>query len=200
MRDILRRAQTIWLKNPEVCDLLVNHRQYGLNVSVHSPVRPPGAFAVGPTFFWNIAQVMRCAFACQTERVQLLRTPFHRPPQLRSMSQQCFCNPGIYANATRLGSNDVWHITIRKARRVTRRKPRLHSSDLSAHAAQCTHSGVPKHACRILRTLYPTTAGGHLYLFDRRSVRFFRKDGHNWRKKADGKTVRETHEKLKVPR
>ena len=29
-------------------------------------------------------------------------------------------------------------------------------------------------------------------------MRFFRKDGHNWRKKSDGKTVRETHEKLKA--
>lgn len=35
-------------------------------------------------------------------------------------------------------------------------------------------------------------------MFDRKAVRFFRKDLHNWRKKADGKTVRETHEKLKV--
>ena len=43
-----------------------------------------------------------------------------------------------------------------------------------------------------------TAIGGSLFLFDRRAVRFFRKDGHNWRKKADGKTVRETHEKLKV--
>ncbi|KAK9820359.1 hypothetical protein WJX72_009412 [[Myrmecia] bisecta] len=40
--------------------------------------------------------------------------------------------------------------------------------------------------------------GGSLFLYDRRAVRFFRKDRHNWRKKADGKTVRETHEKLKV--
>ena len=29
-------------------------------------------------------------------------------------------------------------------------------------------------------------------------MRFFRKDGHEWQKKKDGKTVRETHEKLKV--
>jgi hypothetical protein len=29
-------------------------------------------------------------------------------------------------------------------------------------------------------------------------VRFFRKDGHNWQKKRDGKTVKETHEKLKA--
>ena len=29
-------------------------------------------------------------------------------------------------------------------------------------------------------------------------MRFFRKDGHDWQKKKDGKTVRETHEKLKV--
>jgi hypothetical protein len=44
----------------------------------------------------------------------------------------------------------------------------------------------------------PTGAGGTLFLFHRKQVRFFRKDGHNWRKKPDGKTVRETHEKLKV--
>lgn len=40
--------------------------------------------------------------------------------------------------------------------------------------------------------------GGSLFLFNRKAVRFFRKDGHDWRKKSDGKTVRETHEKLKV--
>lgn len=40
--------------------------------------------------------------------------------------------------------------------------------------------------------------GGLLFLFNRKAVRFFRKDGHEWRKKTDGKTVRETHEKLKV--
>jgi len=39
---------------------------------------------------------------------------------------------------------------------------------------------------------------GTLYLINRRVVRFFRKDGLNWQKKKDGKTVRETHEKLKV--
>uniref|UniRef100_A0A2P2MIR8 CG-1 domain-containing protein n=1 Tax=Rhizophora mucronata TaxID=61149 RepID=A0A2P2MIR8_RHIMU len=40
--------------------------------------------------------------------------------------------------------------------------------------------------------------GGSLYLFDRKVLRYFRKDGHNWRKKKDGKTVKEAHEKLKV--
>lgn len=41
-------------------------------------------------------------------------------------------------------------------------------------------------------------AGGTLYLFDKKQERYFRRDGHHWRKKANGKTVRETHEKLKV--
>ena len=41
-------------------------------------------------------------------------------------------------------------------------------------------------------------SAGTLFLIDRKTVRFFRKDGHNWQKKKDGKTVRETHEKLKV--
>lgn len=40
--------------------------------------------------------------------------------------------------------------------------------------------------------------GGAIFLFNRKTVRFFRKDGHSWRKKSDGKTVRETHEKLKA--
>ncbi|XP_075478494.1 calmodulin-binding transcription activator 2-like isoform X2 [Primulina tabacum] len=39
---------------------------------------------------------------------------------------------------------------------------------------------------------------GSTFLFDRKVLRYFRKDGHNWRKKKDGKTVKEAHEKLKV--
>ncbi|XP_019440343.1 PREDICTED: calmodulin-binding transcription activator 2-like [Lupinus angustifolius] len=39
---------------------------------------------------------------------------------------------------------------------------------------------------------------GSLFIFDRKVLRYFRKDGHNWRKKKDGKTVKEAHEKLKV--
>ncbi|KAK8499435.1 hypothetical protein V6N13_050363 [Hibiscus sabdariffa] len=39
---------------------------------------------------------------------------------------------------------------------------------------------------------------GSLYLFNRKTIRYFRKDGHDWRKKKDEKTVREAHEKLKI--
>ena len=42
------------------------------------------------------------------------------------------------------------------------------------------------------------SSGGSLFLFDRKVLRYFRKDGHNWRKKKDGKTVKEAHERLKV--
>lgn len=41
-------------------------------------------------------------------------------------------------------------------------------------------------------------SGGTIVLFDRRKLRNFRKDGHNWKKKKDGKTVKEAHEHLKV--
>lgn len=41
-------------------------------------------------------------------------------------------------------------------------------------------------------------SGGSLFLFDRKVLRYFRKDGHSWRKKKDGKTVKEAHERLKV--
>uniref|UniRef100_A0A7N0ZRA4 CG-1 domain-containing protein n=1 Tax=Kalanchoe fedtschenkoi TaxID=63787 RepID=A0A7N0ZRA4_KALFE len=39
---------------------------------------------------------------------------------------------------------------------------------------------------------------GEIHLFDRKKLRNFRKDGHNWKKKNDGKTVKEAHEHLKV--
>ncbi|XP_078148255.1 calmodulin-binding transcription activator isoform X3 [Carex rostrata] len=41
-------------------------------------------------------------------------------------------------------------------------------------------------------------SSGSVFLYDRKVVRNFRKDGHNWRKKKDGKSVQEAHEKLKV--
>ncbi|CAI0627342.1 unnamed protein product, partial [Linum tenue] len=41
-------------------------------------------------------------------------------------------------------------------------------------------------------------SGGSLFLFNKRVTRFFRKDGHSWRKKRDGRTVGEAHERLKV--
>eukprot|EP00890_Picochlorum_soloecismus_P004848 jgi/Picsp_1/5364/NSC_02725-R1_calmodulin-binding transcription activator 1 len=40
--------------------------------------------------------------------------------------------------------------------------------------------------------------GGTLYIFSRKICRKFRDDKHVWRKKNDNKTVKETHEKLKV--
>ncbi|KAK3414155.1 hypothetical protein EUGRSUZ_I02662 [Eucalyptus grandis] len=65
----------------------------------------------------------------------------------------------------------------------------------------------PAEICEILRNhqkfqiaAEPPTRppSGSLFLFDRKVLRYFRKDGHNWRKKRDGKTVKEAHEKLKV--
>ncbi|XP_010555366.1 PREDICTED: calmodulin-binding transcription activator 3 [Tarenaya hassleriana] len=65
----------------------------------------------------------------------------------------------------------------------------------------------PPEICEILRnyqrfqisTEAPTRPpSGSLFLFNRKELRFFRKDGHNWRKKKDGKTVKEAHERLKA--
>jgi hypothetical protein len=41
-------------------------------------------------------------------------------------------------------------------------------------------------------------SGGSLFLFDQKALKFFRRDGHNWRKKKNINTVRENHVKLKV--
>lgn len=50
----------------------------------------------------------------------------------------------------------------------------------------------------ILSILAVNLTGGTIILFDRKMLRNFRKDGHNWKKKKDGKTVKEAHEHLKV--
>uniref|UniRef100_A0A7N0TKA0 CG-1 domain-containing protein n=1 Tax=Kalanchoe fedtschenkoi TaxID=63787 RepID=A0A7N0TKA0_KALFE len=39
---------------------------------------------------------------------------------------------------------------------------------------------------------------GTVVLYDRKMLRNFRRDGHNWKKKNDGKTIKEAHEHLKV--
>lgn len=65
----------------------------------------------------------------------------------------------------------------------------------------------PIEICQILRNyklfaIAPETPNkpqsGSLFLFDRKILRLFRKDGHNWRMKKDGRTVKEAHERLKV--
>ncbi|KAF6156521.1 hypothetical protein GIB67_011322 [Kingdonia uniflora] len=65
----------------------------------------------------------------------------------------------------------------------------------------------PNEVCEILRNhqLFKLTpdpprlpSSGSQFLFDRKALRYFRRDGHSWRKKKDGKTVREAHEKLKA--
>jgi hypothetical protein len=53
------------------------------------------------------------------------------------------------------------------------------------------------------QVLFPDVAsfqpdGGRLFLFSRKKCRAFRNDKHSWRKKNDNKTIKETHEKLKV--
>ncbi|XP_076926007.1 calmodulin-binding transcription activator 4-like [Bidens hawaiensis] len=41
-------------------------------------------------------------------------------------------------------------------------------------------------------------SSGSLFLFNKRVLRFFRKDGHTWKRKKDGRAVGEAHEHLKV--
>ncbi|CAH2078910.1 unnamed protein product [Thlaspi arvense] len=61
------------------------------------------------------------------------------------------------------------------------------------HALLCNH----KH---FTINVKPVTLpkSGTIVLFDRKMLRNFRKDGHNWKKKKDGKTIKEAHEHLKV--
>ncbi|CAH8303827.1 unnamed protein product [Eruca vesicaria subsp. sativa] len=83
--------------------------------------------------------------------------------------------------------------------------PRL---DIEQLLSEAQHRWLrPAEICEILRNYQKfhiaseppnRPPSGSLFLFDRKVLRYFRKDGHNWRKKKDGKTVKEAHEKLKV--
>lgn len=61
------------------------------------------------------------------------------------------------------------------------------------HAILCNH----KHFTIYVKPVN-LPKSGTIVLFDRKMLRNFRKDGHNWKKKKDGKTVKEAHEHLKV--
>ena len=41
--DLLRQSRARWLKNTEVCDILLNYRAYDFSLSNNAPVCPPGA-------------------------------------------------------------------------------------------------------------------------------------------------------------
>ncbi|KAJ1407722.1 P-loop containing nucleoside triphosphate hydrolase [Sesbania bispinosa] len=61
------------------------------------------------------------------------------------------------------------------------------------HAILCNHKYFTIHVKPV-----HLPKSGTIVLFDRKMLRNFRKDGHNWKKKNDGKTVKEAHEHLKV--
>ncbi|XP_071703802.1 calmodulin-binding transcription activator 6-like isoform X2 [Rutidosis leptorrhynchoides] len=61
------------------------------------------------------------------------------------------------------------------------------------HAILCNHKYF-----NILVKPLNLPKSGTIVLFDRKMLRNFRRDGHNWKKKKDGKTVKEAHEHLKV--
>lgn len=41
-------------------------------------------------------------------------------------------------------------------------------------------------------------SGGSVLLYNKRVLKFFRKDGHQWKRKKDGRAIAEAHERLKV--
>ncbi|KAK8673821.1 hypothetical protein V6N13_112132 [Hibiscus sabdariffa] len=90
----------------------------------------------------------------------------------------------------------------------TRRYGLTNQLDIEQILMEAQHRWLrPAEICEILKNykkfcIAPEPAqmppSGSLFLFDRKVLRYFRKDGHNWRKKKDGKTVKEAHERLKA--
>jgi hypothetical protein len=40
--ELLRQSRVRWLKNTEVCDILLNYKAYDFSLSASAPVQPPG--------------------------------------------------------------------------------------------------------------------------------------------------------------
>lgn len=63
--EMLNQSRTRWLKNTEVCDMLLNYRSYGFALSKTAPVRPPGASAFNRVsqFFFLLCSSVRAPWA-----------------------------------------------------------------------------------------------------------------------------------------
>ncbi|XP_059429875.1 uncharacterized protein LOC132163559 isoform X2 [Corylus avellana] len=61
------------------------------------------------------------------------------------------------------------------------------------YAIICNHKHFCVYSCPV-----NLPKSGAILLFDCKRQRYFRQDGHNWKKKKDGKTVNESNERLKV--
>ena len=183
--DLMRQSRVRWLKNTEVCDILYNHRAYDFVLSPTAPVRPQGA---------RDNRQISC--------LKRLRRAVGRIPLAgRGEARACVAP----SNAPRV-SSDPHPERFREPSRASRSTPhpaRLPAPPPHRFAAlllvcHADHPAPPAGRIIVFLPPLPLGAAGTLYLFDRKAVRFFRKDGHDWQKKKDGKTVRETHEKLKV--
>ncbi|XP_051116317.1 calmodulin-binding transcription activator 4 [Andrographis paniculata] len=51
---------------------------------------------------------------------------------------------------------------------------------------------------QLMQQIPQKPTSGSLYLFNKRVLKFFRKDGHKWRRRKDQRTIAEAHERLKV--
>ncbi|XP_020520472.1 calmodulin-binding transcription activator 3 isoform X1 [Amborella trichopoda] len=127
-------------------------------------------------------------------------------PQLEEVKKSSVAGDASSSLSSLLPQN--WQAHHQNA--VSLSSPINHPQDISQILLEAQNRWLrPSEVCEILRNyqkFYLTPdppykpPGGSLFLFDRKTLRYFRKDGHRWRKKKDGKTVREAHEKLKAGR
>ncbi|KAJ0256165.1 IPT domain-containing protein [Hirschfeldia incana] len=52
--------------------------------------------------------------------------------------------------------------------------------------------------CELTHKAPHKPTSGSLFLYNKRVLKFFRKDGHQWKKKRDGRAISEAHERLQV--
>lgn len=176
--DLLTQARTRWLKTTEVRSVASAH------ISRHISQLPKSSF-LNEEHMSDICIGNLCRFwiCCATIEPADSFLPRRRRTDLQARRSFCKCP-----------------LSRARERRLVLAQGSFGADVSSAHGLRTTAPFLtPRSVLLSLRTaLFSSSAAGTLWLFDRKAVRFFRRDGHNWQRKRDGKTIRETHEKLKA--
>jgi hypothetical protein len=102
-------------------------------------------------------------------------------------------------------SAEHWASAVQEATRLPPFRDGAHAAGVAAsrwfkndEVYDLLVNGLRNHGFQLQTSLASKPASGSLLFFSKQTCRNFRTDGHQWRTKKNGKSLQETHEKLKV--
>ena len=102
-------------------------------------------------------------------------------------------------------SAEHWASAVQEATRLPHFRDGTHAAEVAAsrwfkndEVHDLLVNGLARHGFRVQTSLTCKPGSGSLLFFSKQTCRNFRTDSHQWRTKKNGKSLQETHEKLKV--